>query len=58
YKLLKVPPTASSADIAKAYKRLSLIYHPDKLTGSTEAFQQLGQAYDVLRDSNLRALYN
>ncbi|KAK0701710.1 DnaJ domain-containing protein [Lasiosphaeria miniovina] len=58
YKLLEVLPTASFADIAKAYKRLSLICHPDKPIGSTKAFQQLGQAYSVLIDNDLRALYN
>src|SRR5438552_12090512 len=51
YKLLEVPLTACSTDIAKAYKRLSLIYHPDRPTGSTEAFQQLVEAYSVLHDS-------
>lgn len=58
YKLLEVPVKASDAEITKTYRRLSLIYHPDKATGSTEAFQQLGQAYSVLHDSSLRALYD
>lgn len=58
YKILEVPLTASDSDITKAYRRLCLLRHPDKPTGSTEAFQQLGQAYSVLRDGNLRALYD
>ncbi|GAA5920188.1 hypothetical protein JCM1841_006638 [Sporobolomyces salmonicolor] len=31
YSVLDVPPTATAEDLKKAYRRLSLLYHPDKL---------------------------
>ena len=42
------PDTASQADIRRAYIRLSRLHHPDKPTGSTEAFRALKDAYDIL----------
>ncbi|GAA5963073.1 hypothetical protein JCM21900_002226 [Sporobolomyces salmonicolor] len=31
YSVLDVPPTATAEDLKKAYRRLSLLYHPDKV---------------------------
>ena len=48
YKVLGVPRTATKAEITKAFKKLSLRYHPDK-GGTTEDFQKLNSAYTALQ---------
>lgn len=57
YDLLGVEPTASEAQIKKAYYKLALKLHPDK-TGSTGEFQKVGEAYQVLSNPNLRQKYD
>ena len=39
----------------KAYRKLSLILHPDKPTGDEERFQKLAKAYEALSDPEARA---
>ncbi|KAG8307407.1 secretory subunit, partial [Homalodisca vitripennis] len=39
---------ASEASIKKAYRKLSLILHPDKETGNEKAFMKLTKAYQAL----------
>ncbi|KAG1052550.1 hypothetical protein G6F46_009841 [Rhizopus delemar] len=60
YELLNVSPTAEALQIKKAYRKLALIYHPDKNKGSEaeEKFKQISEAYQVLSDPQLRACYN
>lgn len=60
YATLGVAPGADDIDkvIQKAYRTQSLLLHPDKPTGSTEAFQELGDAYNVLSDKAARAAYD
>ena len=51
YDILEVPETASTDEIKKAYRRLSMIHHPDKNGNSqesTEKFQKISEAYEVL----------
>ena len=58
YLLLEVPPTASTDDIKKAYRRLAKKWHPDTNGGSTEAaemFKKVRTAYDCLIDPIKRA---
>ena len=53
YKVLGVPETASQEDIKKAYRKLSLLHHPDKNQGNTEAettFKNINEAYQVIGD--------
>src|SRR5437868_7515627 len=61
YKTLGVESGASDEDIKKAYRKLAMVYHPDRNNGSKEAeekFKQITEAYDVLRDPNKRAAYD
>ena len=36
---------ASSSEIRRAYRKLSLIYHPDKETGDEKRFMRIAKAY-------------
>jgi len=66
YKILGVPKTASSKDIKKAFRNGALRYHPDKMAGQPDEvkhemevkFRELGQAYEVLMDADLRKRYD
>jgi molecular chaperone DnaJ len=61
YEVLGVERTASAEDIKRAYRKLAVQYHPDKNpgdTGAEERFKELGEAYDVLFDSEKRAAYD
>ena len=49
FELLEVNEFASSRDIKKSYRKLSMIHHPDK-GGSLETFQRLEMAYRALTD--------
>ena len=61
YDTLEVPETATPAEIKKAYRRLSLIYHPDKNRGNADIsgkFQKINEAYEILSDENKRREYD
>lgn len=61
YDLLEVSPDATDAEIKKAYRRLAVKYHPDKNPGNAEAgekFKEIAKAYEVLSDSEKRAMYD
>ncbi len=61
YKTLGVTRQASDDEIRKAYRKLALKYHPDKNPGDSEAehkFKEAAEAYDVLRDSEKRSIYD
>ncbi len=58
YEILSIPPNSSNEEITKAYKNLAKIYHPDKKTGSTEKFQQINYAYNILINDTTRLKYN
>lgn len=61
YEVLGVAKEASSEDIKKAYRKLSLQFHPDRnnnSTESTEKFQEINSAYDVLGNEQERANYD
>lgn len=47
YEILGVPMGSSQAEIKKAYRKLSVILHPDKETGNEKAFMKLTKAYQV-----------
>ncbi|XP_045599144.2 uncharacterized protein F54F2.9 [Procambarus clarkii] len=60
YELLGVPQDAPLGEIKKAYRRLSLLTHPDKndAPDAEEKFRQLVSVYEILRDEEQRARYN
>ena len=60
YGILGVSPSANNATIKKAFRKLALQQHPDKLPAgsSHEQFAKLQAAYSILRDSNTRKKYD
>ena len=51
YTILELPPSASIDEIKKAYRRLALIYHPDKKGNDPYAaaqFSEIKEAYETL----------
>merc|ERR1719195_2065807 len=56
YEILEVSISADKKQIKSQYKKLSLIYHPDKPTGNEKLFMKLTKAYDALTDET--AKYN
>lgn len=62
YEVLQLPRNSSDADIKKAYRKLAMKWHPDKNPDNTEEaaikFQEIGEAYDVLSDTQKRAIYD
>ncbi|KAK4954761.1 DnaJ-like protein, partial [Elasticomyces elasticus] len=61
YDRLKVSPNATELEIKKAYRRLAIQLHPDKNPDDPtahEKFQQIGEAYQVLSEPELRKLYD
>lgn len=60
YELLDVPVDADLAKIKKAFRKLSLVLHPDKSDAPDAEikFRQLVSVYDILRDAGKRAHYN
>lgn len=61
YNILEVAENASSEEIKKAYRRLSMIHHPDKNKNNpvaTEKFQKIAEAYETLGDSEKKKEYD
>ncbi len=57
YKILEIDPNASDDDVKKAYRKMAVKYHPDKVShlgedvqkAAKEKFQQLNEAYDQIK---------
>lgn len=60
YKILGVSKDADEATIIKAYRKLARKYHPDlnKTKEAEEKFKDVSEAYDVLKDKQMRARYD
>jgi len=57
---LEVDKNASQEDIKSAYRRLVMLYHPDKnrLPEAEEIFKGIAEAYSVLSDPGKRKQYD
>ncbi|KRX04412.1 Thioredoxin-like fold [Pseudocohnilembus persalinus] len=62
YKLFGVKKNASEKEIRKAFKKLSIKYHPDKNQENAEEaqskFAEIANAYEVLMDPEQRKIYD
>jgi hypothetical protein len=58
YDILGVEKDAKTSQIRKAYRKLSLEFHPDKNPSFQEKFDLLTQASQTLMDTDLRLLYD
>ena len=61
YEVLGVGRDAGADEIKKAYRGLAKKYHPDRNPddkNSEQAFKQISEAYEVLKNEEKRAAYN
>jgi DnaJ-class molecular chaperone len=61
YSKLGIDPSSSKAEIKKAYRTLSMKYHPDKNNNTDESkqkFQEINEAYETLSDDEKRKQYD
>ena len=60
YEILEVDKKASQEQIKSAYRRLVMLYHPDKnkLPEAEEMFKRIAEAYSVLSDPSKRKRYD
>jgi len=63
YKILGVSRSAEPGEIKKAYRRLALEWHPDKVEAdkkeeAVRRFQDIGEAYEVLSDEEKKGRYD
>ena len=62
YETLGVSRNASDSDIKKAYRKLTMQYHPDRNLDNpeeaAEKFKEIQKAYDILSDPQKKAAYD
>ncbi|ODV61323.1 Caj1p, partial [Ascoidea rubescens DSM 1968] len=61
YDVLGISPDADEVQIKKAYRKKAMLTHPDKHPDDPDAaknFQEVGEAYQVLKDPELRKKYD
>ncbi|XP_066582130.1 J domain-containing protein CG6693-like [Prorops nasuta] len=63
YEVLKIPETSSEQQVKKAYYKMSLLVHPDRVEEdkkieATEKFKVLRSVYCVLSDKEKRRIYD
>ena len=61
YVVLGLSPSATIADIKRSYKKLAMVYHPDRSDGDKEKeehFKKIQEAYTILSTESKRNLYD
>lgn len=61
YEILEIDRTASQDQIAAAYRKAAMKYHPDRNPGNPEAvekFKAAAEAFEVLNDPEKRQIYD
>lgn len=58
YKILEINNNADSDEIKRAFRRKSMLYHPDRPNGNVEKFKAINSAYETLSDSGKRRHYD
>ena len=60
YAVLEIARDASDDDIKRSYRRLAMVYHPDKnaAADAETRFKEIAEAYSVLSDPDKRAHYD
>ncbi|KAL9619117.1 MAG: hypothetical protein Q9160_006206 [Pyrenula sp. 1 TL-2023] len=60
YEILAIEKTATENEIKKAYRKLSLLTHPDKngYEGADEAFKMVSRAFQILADAEKKAKHD
>uniref|UniRef100_A0A061RJT1 DnaJ homolog subfamily B member 9 n=1 Tax=Tetraselmis sp. GSL018 TaxID=582737 RepID=A0A061RJT1_9CHLO len=60
YEVLGISRNATQSEVKKAFRRLSLQYHPDKNSSpdAAQKFGRIAEAYEVLSDPKRRAEYD
>ena len=58
YKILEIEPSASNDELKKAYRRMAMKYHPDKVShlgddfrkSADEKFKKVNEAYAKIKE--------
>ncbi len=58
YKILGLNENTNANEIKKAYRKLSLKYHPDKPTGDIDKFKEINEAFQHLGDQEKKQQYD
>jgi DnaJ-class molecular chaperone len=61
YQIFGIARTATSDEIKRVYRKLSMKYHPDKNPGnkkSEEIFKEINEANEILSDAGKRQVYD
>ncbi|KAL7301489.1 hypothetical protein TKK_0005926 [Trichogramma kaykai] len=63
YDVMKIPKNATEKQIKKAYHKLSLLVHPDRVDEdikeeATEKFKVLGRIHSILSENDKRKIYD